>query len=389
MAELHPRVTVQVLDIPTSLVLLGKTCSIFLQIQNHGPHSGDFKVIYVGAGLNINSSDLSNKLIQLNPNSSEIDRIELTPTQKGFISLNIKILYCKEIIKEVERYVAPPQPTSSDVTQLSTKTKSESSIFTKEFSPELAGALEEVLSGSEEPLPPIASEPLPPQKIIEKVKEIEEMEIYQSSLYLNVLDKESSKKLKEFAKKGDSNIFSTEMGMPLCICYFYSEIKDNKWKIRPALIRNTSIRLKEKGGKAIYYLSYPISKDFDEREGAIIKEALNTFILPRSLNSEPMLLLNLDIIPEFEKPSIIIGFEKSGIYSPLTNLLENLFGDSVDIFIDDCIFSGGLLYDCLTQWVGQSQVRVVNLILSNNFISDIKLFQTLLEALVSFSVGEL
>lgn len=413
MANVTPKVNVQVLELPTSLVLIENPYDIFLQIQNTSQNTGPFKILYEGTGLQVKSSDLMGKELVLTPNSSEMDRIEFIPFQKGLISLNIKIIYLKEIIKKIERVIQPPAPSLAEIPppaitdeeeliDVPSETKDqesseESSIFEKEFSPEISQTLEEVLS-EPEPLsepkisteaPPIPPPPPEPQVIIEKIKEIIEEEIYSTSIYLNALDKQSTKGLKEFAKKGDSNIFSSEMGLPLCICYFYSEDQKSKWKIRPALIRNICIRLKDKFEKFCYYLSYPLSKHFTEKEIPIIQEAIQTFILPQSSSSHSFLIVNLDIIPELEKPSIIIGYEKSGTYEPIKSLLQDIFGNSIDIFVDDCIFSGGLLYNYLVNWAGPSKARVLNMVLSNNFIENIDMFQNLLESLASLSLGEL
>ncbi len=385
MADVIPEVGVEILEIPTSLVLVGKTCSIFLRILNSSSISAYFKIRYEGSGIDVKSSDLSNKKLLLNPNSSEMDHIELIPRQKGLTSLIVKIFY----LKETDNISSSSQVPSLDIQSPKPSAPSEASVFSKEFSPELAGALEEVLGTSEQLASSTPPSLVEPHETIEQVKEIVEEEIYSISVYLNVLDKESSKILREFAKRGDSNLFSTEMGLPLCICYFYSEIKNSKWKIRPALIRNTCIRMKEKFGRASYYLSYTLSDRIDESEINTIKEAMQTFILPHSSNTKPLLILNIDIIPELEKPSIIIGYEKSGIYEPIKNLLQNVFRESVDIFMDDSIFSGGLLYDYLVNWAGPSHARIVNLILSNNFIAEIQMFQILLETLASYSLGEL
>ena len=369
------------------------------------------------------------KTVPFIPNSSKTDRIELVPNQKGLVSLNLTVTHIKEVIKEVVRYIEPPpppppispptepptQPEEANIDDLLDISPSEMEIGESEvlnlddinkpsqgqdfisaledsFSPEISDTLKEIFSESEDvdkPKPPSPPLKPQPQKIVEKIKELVEEQIFSTSIYLNALDKESSSLLKEFAKKGDSNILTSEMGLPLCVCYFYSENQASKWKIRPALIRDTCIRMKERFNKFSYYISYPLSKQFDEKEIPVIKEAIQTFVLPHSSSSLPMLILNLDIIPELEKPSIILGFEKSGIYENVKNLLSDIFGQSIDIFVDDCIFSGGLLYNNLFNWTSPSNAHVINIILSNNFISNLSLFYNLLEALSSLSLGEL
>ncbi|NVM54148.1 MAG: hypothetical protein HWN66_10645 [Candidatus Helarchaeota archaeon] len=391
MADSIPKITVQVLEIPTTLVLLDKSYPILLQIQNNGPIAGKFKISYEGKGAVIKSSDLMNKEFSLPPTISETDRIEFIPTQKGLISLNIKVFYLKEVIKEAIRFVDPSShPTPSGIPSTpSTPIQDTESVFKDTFSPEISDTLDEIFGEPqaidiEEPSSPtIQSEP---QRIVEQIIETFEKEVFSTPIYLNALDKESSGVLKRFANKGDSNILTSETGLPLCVCYFYSEIQNSKWKIRPALIRAACIRMREKFGKFSYYISYPLSREFDEKEIPVIQEAIKTFVLPHSSASTPMLLLNLDIIPELEKPSIIIGYEKSGIYEHVKNLLAKEFGNAIDIFVDDCVFSGGLLYNYLVNWTGSRQVRILNIILSNNFISNIRMFQKLLESLVSLGV---
>lgn len=392
MTESLPKITAEVLEIPNSLVLIEKSYKISLKIQNSGLASGNFKILYEGNGLQIKSSDLMNKEISLDSNSSEIDQIGLIPQQKGLISLKVRIIWLREVIKEVVRVIEPPSPSQSS-SLLPSLSGDDKSVFGGHFSSDISDVLNEVFQESEVGSEPetLSSQHIPSKsgEYVEKIKKIIEQESFTTSIYLNAIDKESSAFLKKFAKKGDSNILSSGAGLPFCISYFYSEKNDTKWKIRPALIRDLCVRMKEKFGKVSFYLSYPLSSDFDENELLIIKEAIKTFVLPYSSSSKPLFVLNLDIIPELEKPSIIIGYEKSGIYESVRNLLIKKFGNRTDIFYDDCVFSGGLLYDNLVDWAGSSKARILNIVLSNNFMSDIKLFEELLESLVSFSLGEL
>ena len=361
MANSLPKVTIQVLEIPISLVLLDKSCHLLLQIKNESNIGGDFKIAYQGDGMQIKSSDLMNKPVFIPPNSSTTDRVELIPSQTGLISLEARIFFLKEIIKEATRTIEIPSQTGP------------TEILDD---PLLQGALDILGSTPSQP---------ESQTIVEKIKEFIEEEIFSTSIYLNALDKNSSAVLKRFAQKGDSNIL-TGAGLPLCLCYFYSESQNSKWKLHPALIRNLCFRMKEKFGKVSYYISYPLSKNI-QQEIQILQEAIQTFILPYSTSSKSMLLLNLDIIPELEKPSIIIGYEKTGIYETVKNHLTDVFKDTIDIYFDDCIFSGGLLYDYLVNWTGSSQIRVLNIILSNNFITNRELFQNFIKSLVSFTIG--
>jgi len=395
MVESIPKIGLQVLEIPITLVMLDKSYEILLQIQNLSQITGPFKIFYEGNGLEIKSSDLINKELSISPNSSEIDRIQFIPRQKGMVSLRVKVTYLKEVLKEITRIIEPStrpnQPelpaTPSEIPSETLSALQETESLLNELSDILPP---EILEDNNENISELPQSPSTPQefkRIVEKVKEIVEVEIFSTPIYINALDKESSAALKKFAKKGDSNILTSEMGLPLCLCYFYSEIQDKKWKIRPVLIRNLCIRMKEKFGKLCYYISYPLSKQFDNDEISIIQEAVQTFILPQTSSSHPMLFLNIDIIPEFKKPSIIIGYEQTGLYNVLMNQLNNLFGSSVDIFMDDSIFSGGLFYNSLTKWTGPSQSRVINIVLSNNFVSNIQLFQNLLESLITFILG--
>jgi len=416
MVEIIPRIKTQILEIPTSLVLFGKNYQISIQIQNASPSAGKFKIQYETHGVQIKSSKFMNKEFSMAPNSSETENIEFIPAQKGLISLELKVIHLKEDIKEVVRYIESQPQSSSSLSSIeqpqSIKDEinnlpppeiqagkseiinlDEASVIKDSFAPEISDILEDIFNEQEVSdelnLPP----PSPPkpeqQKIVDKIKEIVEEQVYSTSIYLNALDKESSTQLKQFAKKGDSNILTSATGLPLCICYFYSENQMSKWKIRPALIRDISIRIKEKFGKFSYYLSYPLSQHLDEDEIPNIQEAIQTFVLPHSSSAKPLLILNLDIIPELEKPSIIIGYEKSGIYEEVRGLLTDIFGNSIDIFVDDCVFSGGLLYNQLSTWTGPSHARVLNMVLSNNFISNISLFQNLVESLASLALGEI
>ncbi|MHA1267523.1 MAG: hypothetical protein ACTSRS_19970 [Candidatus Helarchaeota archaeon] len=392
MVQLIPKISVKIIETPVSLVHIQKTYSISFEIKNTGSLAGSFQIDYKPVGAQIKSSDLQAQKFQLTPNSSIIDRIKLIPIQKGLISLNLKIVYLKEIVKEVIRPNQSPSLSPSPNRAPSEPDSPISSVFQDHFPSDISEALEDILLTKEDTSEIRGSSPTlsssAPEPVIEKVVEIISKEIYSTTIFLNALDKESSANIKEFAKKGDSNILASEMGLPFCVCYFYSAIQEDKWKIRPALIRNICLRMKEKFGKFGYYLSYPISKQLDEHEIQIIREAIQTFVVPHSSHAAPMLILNLDVIPELEKPTIILGYEPSGIYLPIKNLLHDIFGAAVNVFMDDCIFSGGLLYNFLVEWVKPNPAQILNFVISNNFLMDFDLFQNLMEILISFSLGE-
>ena len=189
MANSIPKISIQILEIPTSLVLVGKTYPIFLQIQNNGPITGNFKILYDVSGIQIKSSDLMNKEIPITSNSSEMDRIEFIPTQKGLASLNLKITHFKEVIKEVVRVIQPPPPPTApdlpppdiiegesetiDIPSELSDSPSTPSVFDEHFSSDISKTLDDILGEAGDPSEPeLPPSPLPPQ--IESQKTIED-----------------------------------------------------------------------------------------------------------------------------------------------------------------------------------------------------------------------
>ncbi len=138
--------------------------------------------------------------------------------------------------------------------------------------------------------------------------------------------------------------------------------------------------LKYNQNKSFAYYIFPSKDNYDENEEKILRNTLRQFFKNVINTHSQGLIFNLDFIPYLGKPTIII--------SSIPEINEILYtkikkiGDGVNIIIDDSVFKEGKIYKSLQNIFPSNATRIVNLVLSYEFINDYNLFKTVLLSLL-------
>ena len=138
--------------------------------------------------------------------------------------------------------------------------------------------------------------------------------------------------------------------------------------------------LKYNQNKPFAYYIFPSIKKYNENEKKILKTTLRQFFNKLINTQSQAIIFNLDFVPYLGKPTIIIS-SISDINDLIYNKIKGI-GDIVNISIDDKIFQGGKTYEYLQEVFQSNAERIVNLVLSYEFISDYNIFKAVLQTLL-------
>jgi hypothetical protein len=132
--------------------------------------------------------------------------------------------------------------------------------------------------------------------------------------------------------------------------------------------------------KNIAYYIFPSKENHNQSELKTINNTLKQLIAS-NIGKTPsqVLIFNLDFIPYLGKPTIILSSE-SDISKYISSKIASL-KNSVNTLTDDSFFSGGISYDNLKQLFPSPKCKVVNLVLSYEFLNDYDIFKSFLLAL--------
>ena len=138
--------------------------------------------------------------------------------------------------------------------------------------------------------------------------------------------------------------------------------------------------LKYNQNKSVAYYIFPSKDNYDEREDKILKTTITQFF--KNLVNVPsqVLIFNLDFIPYLGKPTIILSSDLE-TNNLLDSKIKNI-GDIINLIIDDLKFKGGKIYENLIQIFPSNNIKIVNLVLSYEFINDYNLFKKLIQSLL-------
>ncbi|MFX1380500.1 MAG: hypothetical protein ACFFA4_15550 [Promethearchaeota archaeon] len=138
--------------------------------------------------------------------------------------------------------------------------------------------------------------------------------------------------------------------------------------------------LKHSINKSIAYYVFPSKEKYNQNELNTLKLSLKQFF--KNLNSAPnqILIFNLDFIPYLGKPTIIISSEDDlgdNFYSKIKKV-----GEAINLIIDESVFKGGKITDELAQIFPTPKFKIINLVLSYEFINDYNVFKTFIQSLL-------
>jgi len=132
--------------------------------------------------------------------------------------------------------------------------------------------------------------------------------------------------------------------------------------------------------KSIAYYIYPSINDHNQEELKTIQTTLKKFFQPESIKNR-VTVFNLDFIPYLGKPTVILSSISDDL-NPINSKIVKALGDRVNVIIDDDLFKGGKTVESLDGIFYGSNFKIVNLILSYEFINDYDLFKTFVQSLI-------
>ena len=149
------------------------------------------------------------------------------------------------------------------------------------------------------------------------------------------------------------------------------------------LIDRAYTDLKFNNNKPIGYYIFPSRENHSESELKTINTTLNQFGLVSNLinTTNNILIFNLDFIPYLGKPTIIISSD-SDLAENIRSKINKSLGNNVNIKIDKNLFEGGKTEEYLRQIYRANNCKIVNLILSYEFINNYDIFKTFTLSLI-------
>jgi hypothetical protein len=132
--------------------------------------------------------------------------------------------------------------------------------------------------------------------------------------------------------------------------------------------------------KSIAYYILPSKENYNEIELEVLNYTLNLFFDNLARSKNQIFLYNLDFIPYLGKPTIIVSSEQD-VFNNINSRLKKL-GETVNLIMDDSLFKGGKIVEKLNQVLPPNKCRVINLILSYEFINDYNTFKEFIQSLI-------
>jgi len=142
----------------------------------------------------------------------------------------------------------------------------------------------------------------------------------------------------------------------------------------------TDLRINLK--KSIAYYIYPSIDKHKTSEMKVINDTLNQFLISKMASIPSQLIVfNLDFIPYVGKPTIIIAPEPE-LVDYFSSRIKKAVGDAANLVFDDSLFKGGKSLDNLKSLFPPNKCRVVNLILSYEFINNYEVLKAFVQSLL-------
>ncbi len=138
--------------------------------------------------------------------------------------------------------------------------------------------------------------------------------------------------------------------------------------------------LKYSINKSFAYYVFPIQGIYNEETLRVLKSSLVQFFNNFNSVSSQIIVLNLDFIPYLGKPTVIMSYEQ-GLNDLIYSKIKKI-GDSINLILDDSTFKGGIISEELTKIFPNNKSKIVNLVLSYEFINDYNLFKNFIQSLL-------
>jgi len=215
------------------------------------------------------------------------------------------------------------------------------------------------------------------EMVEEKKSKIEPIGQFSQFYILNTYTSKISNEIETFSLVGgnvSNNVLAGNLNFKIALISLFSY----DFSIFPLIDRVYS-ELAYNSDKSIAYYIYPSISDHDEEEVRIIHHTLKRFVQPERITNQ-VRIFNLDFIPYLGKPTVILSSISEDLNPIKSKIIKNL-KDSVNVIIDDDLFKGGKSVDTLTSIFYGHQFKIVNLVLSYEFINDYNIFKNLVQSL--------
>jgi hypothetical protein len=207
---------------------------------------------------------------------------------------------------------------------------------------------------------------------------IEATPIFSQYFLLNTFVSQVNTEITNFSLIGgnvSSNILVNDFNFPIIFLSLFSF----DFSIFPILDRVYN-DLKYSVNKSMAYFVFPSKENYNQNELKTLSTSLKQFFKNMSSVSGQILIFNLDFIPYLGKPTIIISSENDigdRLYSKIKKV-----GDTINLIIDDTVFKGGKISNEIAQIFPQNNSKIINLVLSYEFINDYNIFKSFVQSLL-------
>lgn len=216
------------------------------------------------------------------------------------------------------------------------------------------------------------------EMVKEKKTKVEPIGTFSQFFLLNTYASKISNEIQNFSLIGgnaSSNILMGDYNFNIALISLFSF----DFSIFPIIDRVYS-DLKYSSDKSFAYYIYPSINNHDQEELGAIQSTLKRFFQPEKI-SKQVVVFNFDFIPFLGKPTIILSSELDETNSIKTKIVKHL-GDRVNLIIDDSLFRGGETVNNLNRIFYGSNFKIVNLVLSYEFINDYDTFKAFIQSIM-------
>ncbi|MFX1315387.1 MAG: hypothetical protein ACFE9T_05950 [Promethearchaeota archaeon] len=216
-------------------------------------------------------------------------------------------------------------------------------------------------------------------EMVDEVRTKVESTLVSSQYYLlNTYTSTVNENLKKFSLIGgnvSNNLLVKDFNLNVALLSLFSF----EFSIFPILDRLYN-DLRYNLNKSIAYYILPSKENYNESELGVLNYTLNLFFSNLLRSSNQVFVYNLDFIPYLGKPTIIVSSGQD-IFDFINSKIKKL-GDSVNVIIDNSLFKGGKIVENLIQVFPSNKCRVINLVLSYEFINDYNTFKAFIQLLI-------
>jgi len=132
--------------------------------------------------------------------------------------------------------------------------------------------------------------------------------------------------------------------------------------------------------KNFYYFMYPLKEYLSEREISMLTHVIQRFWGKQGKSSQgQMFVFNVDFIPQQTKPTIILGSDEE-VNLAIQSAIKRAFGTKAELTIDEGLFKGGKTYEFLTDLLPPPRFKIINFVLTYDFLTNIELFKSFILA---------